>query len=126
MSSIVFIAAISAIDQNLYEAAAIDGAGYWQRTIHVTLPGLTPTIIIMLIMRVGMLMSVGSEKTILLYNPQVYETADIISSYVYRKGLVESNYGYSAAVGMFNSVINLVLLLITNKISKKVSETSLF
>lgn len=126
MGSIVFLAALAGIDQELYEAAVIDGANRWKQTIHVTLTGIMPTIIIMLIMRVGMMMSVGNEKTILLYNSQVYETADIISSYVYRKGLVEFNYGYSTAVGLFNSVINFTLLIITNNFSKKASETSLF
>lgn len=126
MGSIIFLAALAGIDQELYEAAVIDGANRWKQTIHVTLTGIMPTIIIMLIMRVGMMMSVGSEKTILLYNSQVYETADIISSYVYRKGLVEFNYGYSTAVSLFNSIINFSLLIITNHISKKVSKTSLF
>lgn len=124
--SIIYLAALSGVDQQLYEAAAIDGANRLKQTFHVTLPGIAPTIIIMLILKIGQIMSVGYEKTILLYNPQVYETADIISSYVYRKGLQEFNYGYSTAVGMFNSVINLVLLLITNRISKKMTETSLF
>lgn len=124
--SIIYLAALSGVDQQLYEAAAIDGASRFKQTLHVTLPGLAPTIIIMLILKIGQIMSVGYEKTILLYNPQVYETADIISSYVYRKGLQEFNYGYSTAVGMFNSVINLVLLVTANKISKKMTETSLF
>lgn len=126
MGSIIFLAALAGIDQELYEAAVIDGANRWKQTIHVTLTGIMPTIIIMLIMRVGMMMSVGNEKTILLYNSQVYETADIISSYVYRKGLVEFNYGYSTAVSLFNSIINFVLLVMTNNFSKKKSETSLF
>jgi len=126
IGSIVFIAAISGIDQTLYEAAAIDGAGKWKQMLHVTLPGIMPTILIMLIMRIGSMMSVGSEKTILLYNSQIYDTADIISSYVYRKGLVEANYGYSAAVGLFNSVINLFLLIIANQLSKRATNTSLF
>lgn len=124
--SIIYLAALSGVDQQLYEAAAIDGATRFKQTIHVTLPGIAPTIIIMLILKIGQIMSVGYEKTILLYNPQVYETADIISSYVYRKGLQEFNYGYSTAVGMFNSVINLILLVSANKISKKMTETSLF
>ena len=114
------------MDQQLYEAAEIDGATRFKQTLHVTLPGIAPTVIIMLILKIGQIMSVGYEKTILLYNPQVYETADIISSYVYRKGLQEFDYGYSTAVGMFNSVINLVLLVVANKISKKLTETSLF
>lgn len=124
--SIIYLAALSGVDQQLYEAAAIDGANRLKQTFHVTLPGIAPTVIIMLILKIGQIMSVGYEKTILLYNPQVYETADIISSYVYRKGLLEFNYGYSTAVGMFNSIINLILLMVTNHISRKVTETSLF
>lgn len=124
--SIIYLAALSGVDQQLYEAAAIDGANRLKQTLYITLPGISPTIIIMLILKIGQMMSVGYEKTILLYNSQVYETADIISSYVYRKGLLEFNYGYSTAVGMFNSVINLILLVSSNRISKKVTETSLF
>lgn len=124
--SIIYLAALAGVDQQLYEAAAIDGAGRLKQTIYITLPGISSTIIIMLILKIGQMMAVGYEKTILLYNPQVYETADIISSYVYRKGLLEFNYGYSTAVGMFNSVINFVLLILANTVSKKISETSLF
>lgn len=124
--SIIYVAALSGIDQELYEAAEIDGATRWKQTLHVTLPGIAPTIIIMLILRIGMIMSVGQEKTILLYNSQIYETADIISSFIYRKGLLEFNYGYSTAVSLFNSVINTALLIGTNAISRKYSETSLF
>lgn len=125
-NSIIYVAALSSIDSQLYEAAAIDGAGRLRQTFHVTLPGISSTIIIMLILKIGNMMSVGYEKTILLYNSQVYETADIISSYVYRKGLQEFNYGYSTAVSLFNSLINFALLLSTNAISRKISETSLF
>lgn len=124
--SIIYIAALSGVDQELYEAAVMDGANRWKQTWHITLPGISSTIIIMLILKIGSMMSVGYEKTILLYNPQIYETADIISSYVYRKGLQEFNYGYSTAVSLFNSLINFALLLITNQISKKYSESSLF
>ncbi|MCR4695064.1 MAG: ABC transporter permease subunit [Pseudobutyrivibrio sp.] len=124
--SIIYVAALSGINQQLYEAAVIDGAGRWKQTLYVTLPGISTTIMIMLILKIGTIMSVGYEKTILLYNPQIYETADIISSYVYRKGLLEFNYGYSSAVSFFNSVINFVLLLMANKLSKKVTDTSLF
>ncbi len=124
--SIIYIAALSGVDQELYEAAVVDGANRWKQTMHITLPGISSTIIIMLILKIGSMMSVGYEKTILLYNPQIYETADIISSYVYRKGLQEFNYGYSTAVSLFNSLINFVLLIITNHFSKKVSENSLF
>ena len=92
----------------------------------MTLPGIAPTIIIMLIMRMGSLMNMGYEKTILLYNPSTYDTADIISSYIYRVGLLEQDWSYSTAVGLFNSVINFGLLIFTNRMSKKYSETSLW
>lgn len=124
--SIIYLAALSSIDQQLYEAAEIDGANRWKQTWHITLPGIAPTIIILLILRVGSLLNVGFEKVILLYNPATYETADVISSFVYRKGLLEFNYGYSTAVGLFNSVISLILIFATNKICKKFTETSLF
>ena len=91
--SIIYVAALAGIDKSLYEAAEIDGANRFQRILHVTIPGILDTIMIMLILRIGQMMSVGYEKTILLYNSQVYETADIISSYVYRMGLLEADYG---------------------------------
>ena len=118
--SIIYLSALAGVDQQLYEAASIDGAGKWKQLIHVTLPGIAPTIIIMLIMRMGY------EKTILLYNPSTYDTADIISSYIYRVGLLEQDWSYSTAVGLFNSVINFGLLIFTNRMSKKYSETSLW
>lgn len=124
--SIIYLAALTGVDQQLYEAAEIDGAGKFKQLIHITLPGITPTIIIMLILRIGRLMSMGYEKTILLYNPATFETADIISSYVYRVGLLDQDWSYSTAIGLFNSVINFILLIATNQISKKVSETSLW
>ena len=124
--TIIYLAALSGIDSALYEAAMLDGAGRWKQMVHVTLPGIAPTIIILLILRLGQMMSVGSEKILLLYNPSTYETADVISTFVYRKGLLESNYSYSSAVGLFNSVINFIILLSANKISKKLTETSLW
>lgn len=124
--SIIYIAALAGVDKELYEAAEIDGANRWEQTLHITIPGISSTIIIMLILRIGTMMGVGYEKTILLYNSQVYETADIIASYVYRMGLEKQNYAYSTAVSLFNSVINFGLLLLSNKISKKYTETSLF
>lgn len=124
--TILYIAALSGVDQQLYEAAKIDGAGYMKQMWHVTLPGIRPTIMITLIMQVGMLMAASSEKTILMYNEQIYETADIIASYVYRKGLLEGGYSFSTAVTLFNSVINFVLIVFTNHLSKKYSEISLF
>lgn len=124
--SIIYIAAISGISADLYEAAKIDGAGRWKQMWHVTLPGIMPTIITMLILRIGNMMSLGFEKIILLYNPSIYETSDVISTYVYRMGLVEHDYSFSSAVGLFNSVINLLLLYLANKICKRVTEHSLW
>jgi len=124
--SIIYLAALSSIDNEQYEAAMIDGANRWKQLLHVTLPGIMPTIVIMLILRLGQVMNVGFEKIILLYNPMTYETADVISSYVYRKGLQEFSYSFSSAVGLFNSVINFCLVLSSNWISKKINETSLW
>ncbi|MCZ8516899.1 ABC transporter permease subunit [Paenibacillus filicis] len=124
--SIIYLAALAGIDQDLYEAAKIDGAGRFKQMLHITLPGIMPTIVILFILRMGSMMNVGFDKIFLLYNPITYETSDVISTYVYRKGILESNYSFSAAVGLFNSVINFVLLVITNKLSKKVNETSLW
>ena len=124
--SIIYLAALTSIDTEQYEAATIDGANRWKQFLHVTLPGIAPTIVILLIMNIGRMMSEGSEKVILLYNPNTYETADLISSFVYRRGLVESNYSFSTAVGLFNSVINFTLLVTANWISRKVNETSLW
>lgn len=125
-NSIVYISALAAIDQELYEAAVMDGANRWSQTLHITLPGLMPTIVIMLIMRMGQVMNVGFEKVILLYNSATYETADVISSFVYRKGLLEASYSYSSAVGLFNSLVNTVLLVSANTISRSLNDTSLF
>jgi len=124
--SIIFLAALTGINPELYEAARIDGAGKFKQTIHVTLPGIMPTIAILLILRVGSLMSLGFEKVILLYNPLIYETADVISSYVYRKGIVESNFSFATAVGLFNSVVNFLLVILANKVSAKITEVSLW
>ena len=126
LDSILYIAALAGINQELYEAAEIDGAGRFQQLLHITLPGIAPTIVIMFILRMGSLMNVGYEKVILLYNPLTYQTADVISSYVYRMGIEKMSYSYSTAVGLFNSAINVLLLIITNWFSKKVSDTSLF
>jgi putative aldouronate transport system permease protein len=117
--SIIYLAALSAISPELYEAARVDGANRWSQMVHITIPGIMPTIIIMLILRVGNMMDVGYEKIILLYNPSVYETADVISSFIYRKGLLEMDYSYSAAVGLFNSVINFALLLAVNRLARR-------
>ncbi|WP_436237817.1 ABC transporter permease [Paenibacillus sp. LjRoot153] len=124
--SIIYLAALMGIDQEQYEAAKMDGASRLKSIWHITLPGILPTISIMFILRMGNLLNVGFEKIILLYNPSTYDTADVISSFVYRKGLLEFGWSYSAAVGLFNSVINLALLITANKISKRISENSLW
>ena len=124
--SIIYLSALSGVDAQLYDAASIDGAGRFQKLLHVTLPGIMPTIITMLILRIGSLMSIGYEKTILLYNPSTYDTADIISSYVYRVGLLEQGWSYSTAIGLFNSVINLILLVLANKTQQKARPTRAF
>lgn len=125
-NSIIFISALAAIDPTLYEAATIDGANRWQQTLHVTLPGIASTIVVLLILRLGQIMGVGYEKIILMYGPSTYETGDVISSYVYRMGLLNSDYAYSTAVNLFNSVINLIVLSTANFISRKVNETSIW
>lgn len=118
---IIYLAAFGSIDMALYEAARIDGAGRWKQTIHVTLPGISRTIVLLLILRIGQMMSVGHEKIILLYNDFTMETADVISSYVYRRGMVNGDYSFSTAVGLFNSAINFLLVIFANKISNAVS-----
>lgn len=125
-NSIIYISALAGIDQQLYEAAQIDGANKWKQMIHVTLPGILPTIVIMFLLQIGNVLNVGFEKIILLYNPLTYETADVLSSFIYRRGLQDFNWGYSTAAGMFNSVINTLLLIIANKISSKTAETALW
>ena len=124
--SIIYLAALSGIDQELYEAARIDGANRWKQTLHVTLPGILGTIMILFILRMGSVMNVGYEKIILLYNQGIYDTADVISTFVYRRGLLEFSWSYSSAVGLFNSVINFVLVVTFNKLSSKFSEYSLW
>lgn len=124
--AIIYLSALAGIDQELYEAAKIDGANRWKQTLHVTLPGISGTIIIMLLLRLGNIMDVGYEKVMLLYNEGIYETADVISTFVYRKGMVGMEYSYSTAVNLFNSVINFIIVIVFNKISKKVTEVSLW
>lgn len=125
-NSIIYMASISNIDQQLYEAAKIDGAGRFRQALNVTLPGILPMAVMLLIMQVGRVMTLGADKILLLYNPATYETADIISTFVYRKGILEADYSYSTAVGLFNSVVNFILLISVNAFSRKVSETSLW
>lgn len=124
--SIVYLSAISGIDPGLYEAASIDGAGRFKRVWHITLPALVPTITVLFIMRIGNIMNLGYEKIILLYNPTVMETADIISTFTYRRGLLDADYGFSTAVGMFNSLVNFAILFVANKLSRKLTGESLW
>lgn len=124
--SIIYLAALTNVDPTLYEAARIDGAGRWKQTIHITLPSIVPTIIIMLILNVGSLMSVGFEKVMLMYNPLTYDVADVIGTYVYRRGLEMADYSFSTAVGLFNSVVNFVLIVSANWIARKCSDISLW
>lgn len=126
--SIIYIAALSGISPELHESAQIDGATRFQRVLHVDLPGILPTIIIMLILRMGSVMSVGFEKAYLMQNSLNLETSEVISTYVYKVGLASSttNFSYSTAIGLFNSVINLILITVVNKIAGRVGETSLW
>jgi len=123
--SIIFLAAISNVNPELYEAATIDGASRFRKVWHITIPGIMPYIITMLILRIGMLMAVGHDKILLLYNPSIYETADVISTHVQRMGIVRAQYSYASAVGLFNSVIGTVLLLASNALARKYTETSI-
>ncbi len=125
-NSIVFLAALSAIDPQLYEAAKIDGANKWKQILNVTIPGIMPTIMIMLIIRIGNLLNLSFEKIILLYNPSTYETADVLSTYVYRTGLVNAQYDLGAAVGLFEAFVAFALVYGANRLSKKLTENSLW
>lgn len=124
--SIVFIAAMTGIDRELYEAAMVDGAGVLKRMWNITIPGIMPVVTIMLILKVGNILNLGYEKVLLLYSPQVYSTADIISTYVYREGVVNQNYSFATAVNLFTSVISLILVLGTNRITKKMGQEGIW
>lgn len=125
-NSILYLAALTAISPELYEAAYMDGANRFQQMWHISLPGMANTIITVLILDLGNLFSVGYEKINLMYNPMTYETADVISTYVYRSGLVDMKYSFASAVGLFNSVINFAILLTANALSRKFTQISLW
>ncbi|TLS38380.1 ABC transporter permease [Pseudalkalibacillus caeni] len=125
-SSIIYFAALSNVNPNLYEAAEIDGAGRFRKMWHITLPAIRPTIVIILILTLGNLLSTGFEKILLLYQPLTYETADVISTYVYRKGIEHSAFSFATAVGLFNTMVNFTLLIIANAISRRISDNSLW
>ncbi len=125
-NSIIYLAALSSIDQEQYEAARIDGAGRFKQVLHITLPGLMPTITVLFILRMGGVLNVGFEKVLLLYTEATYEVADVISTYVYRRGIMQADYSYATAVGLFNSVVNVAFLITANMIIKKHSDSALF
>lgn len=125
-NSILYLTALTSVDPQLYEAAAIDGANRWKQTLHVTIPGILPTIVITLILSTGSVLSVGFEKVLLLYTQNTMDVADVISTYTYRMGIVNSQYSYTTAVGLFQGIINLIIITAVNQISKKMTETSLW
>lgn len=124
--TIIYLAALTAVDPQLYEAASMDGANRWRKLWHVTLPGIAPAIVIVFILNVGKVLEIGFEKVFLMYNPATYETADIISTYVYRVGLEQGNFSYAAAIDLFMGIISLIFIWTANTISRKAGETSLW
>ncbi len=124
--TIIYLASLSSVDPTLYDVADIDGAGRFQKIWNITLPHLKPTIVILLIMAVGGTLNVDSNKILLMYSPATYETADVIGTYTYREGIQGAQFEYTTAVGLFQTVINFVFLVVTNWISRKLSDTSLF
>jgi len=124
--AIIYLAALAGIDPSLYEASDVDGATRWQKMIFVTIPSLIPVMVILLILNVGNLMVVGFEKVLLLYSPSTYETSDVIQTYIYRRGIISADYSLAAAIGLFNSTINLILLVAVNRLARRFSETSLW
>lgn len=124
--AILYLAALTNIDPNLYEAAAIDGAGRLKQTWHITIPGIMPTVVTLLILNIGSFMNVGFEKVFLLYNPLTYETADVISTYLYRIGLGSANFSYATAIGLTQSVIGFVLVMGANMLSRRITDRSLW
>ncbi|GAA0430565.1 sugar ABC transporter permease [Actinoplanes capillaceus] len=124
--TILYLAALTTIDSDLYEQAKVDGANRWRQTWHVTLPGIRPTMITLLILNIGTFLAVGFEKILLLYNPLTYSTADVVATYLYRVGIVSGSFSYAAAIGLFESLIGLALVLGANTISRRTVGTSLW
>lgn len=124
--AIIYISALTSISEDLYEAATVDGAGRWKQLLYVTLPSLLPTIMVMLLINLGNILNVGYESIILLYNPSIYETSDVISTYIYRTGLSEGRYDYATAIGLVNSVVAFLLVISANKLSNKLTQTGLW
>ncbi|MFD0713527.1 ABC transporter permease [Paenibacillus sp. GCM10027626] len=124
--SIIYLAAIANIDPTLYEASRVDGASRFKQMWHITLPGIMPTILILFILNMGSILAVDVDKILLLYNPLIYETSDVIGTYVYRKGILQASYSYSTAVGLINAIINFVFLIVTNRLSRRMTDTKLW
>lgn len=124
--AIIYLAALAGVDPTLYEAGKVDGCNRFHAMFYITLPSILPTITTMFILRAGNMFRIGYEKILLLYNPTTYEVADVFSTYVYRKGLLELNYSYGAAVGLFESVVALIMIYLANTLSRKLSENSLW
>jgi putative aldouronate transport system permease protein len=124
--AILYLAALTGISEELYEAAKIDGANRWKQTIHITIPGILPTIVVLLILNIGNFLNIGFEKVLLLYNPLTYETADVIATYVYRIGIQSGSFSYGTAIGLFESVIGLILVFGANYLSRRITDSSLW
>lgn len=124
--TILYFAAISGIDPQLYEAASIDGAGKWKQMLNITLPSIVPTIVVCFIMNCGNILNAGFDQIFMLYSAQVYDVADIIDTYVYRMGLINSDYSFSTAAGMFKSVVALILIVFVNSVAKKTGNEGLY
>lgn len=125
-NAVIYFAALTAVDEQLYEAAKIDGANKFQQLRHITIPAIIPTIVVMLVLKVGSMLNVAFETVLLLYQPATYETADVISTYVYRTGMLMQDFGLATAVGLFNAVVGFILVYSANKWSKKVTQSSLW
>jgi putative aldouronate transport system permease protein len=125
-SSIIYLAAITGINPELYESAVIDGASRPRLAVSITIPSILPTIVVLFILKMGGMFNVGMEKVLLMQSPLTYITSDVIETYVYREGILGGSYSYTSAVGFFSSLVSLFFLLLTNYLSKKVNETSLF
>lgn len=125
-NAVIYLAALTAVDEQLYEAAKIDGANKFQQLRHITIPAIIPTIVVMLVLKVGRMLNVAFETVLLLYQPATYETADVISTYVYRTGMLMQDFGLATAVGLFNAIVGFILVYSANKWSKKVTQSSLW
>ncbi|KAB8131002.1 sugar ABC transporter permease [Gracilibacillus oryzae] len=124
--AILYLAALTGINEELYEAARIDGANRWKQTLHITIPGIMPTIVVLLILNIGNFLQIGFEKVLLLYNPLTYETADVIATYVYRIGLESGSFSYGTAIGLFESIVGLILVFGANYLSRRITDNSLW